>query len=139
MAIFSKTKVESKTAKPTKLGKAIKSIKQDLKEQHELILAITNRGYADYVIDASRDAGASGATILYGRGTTKKDEEFNGVTIQTEKEIVMILVKKSLRKKVMQEIGERTHIQEKGNGICFCLPVNEIKGLTQFEKESLDK
>lgn len=139
MAIFSKTKAILKENKPLKQSKIVNSVKQNPKEQHELILAITNRGFADYVIDASRDAGASGATILYGRGTTSRDFEFNGITIQTEKEIVMILVKKSLRKKVMQEIGERTHVQEKGNGICFCLPVNEIKGLTQFEKESLKK
>lgn len=116
----------------------IKSIKQEKKEDVEMIVAIINRGYSDFVIDASRDAGATGATILYGRSSIKKEDNFlNGVPIQAEKEIILILVKKSIRKKVMQEISNRTHLQEKGNGVCFCLPVSQVMGLTPFEKKSL--
>lgn len=115
----------------------IKSIKEEKREEIEMIVAIINRGYSDFVIDASRDAGATGATVLYGRSSIKKDDEFlNGVPIQSEKEIILILVKKSLRKKVMQEISDRTHLQEKGNGVCFCVPVSQVKGLTPFEKKS---
>lgn len=113
-----------------------KSIKEQTDKDIELIVAVINRGYSDYVIDASRDAGATGATVLYGRSSiNEKDESFNGVTIQSEKEIILILVPKTLRKKVMQEISDRTHLQERGNGICFCLPVNEVKGITQFDKK----
>lgn len=116
----------------------IKSIKEEKKEDVEMIVAMINRGYSDFVIDASRDAGATGATVLYGRSSIKKDDEFlNGVPLQAEKEIILILVKKSLRKKVMQEISKRTHLQERGNGVCFCLPVSQVMGLTQFEKKSL--
>lgn len=116
----------------------IKSIKEEKKEDVEMIVAMINRGYSDFVIDASRDAGATGATVLYGRSSIKKDDDFlNGVPIQSEKEIILILVKKSLRKKVMQEISNRTHLQEKGNGVCFCLPVSQVMGLTPFEKKSL--
>lgn len=116
----------------------IKSIKEEKREDVEMIVAMINRGYSDFVIDASRDAGATGATVLYGRSSIKKDDDFlNGVPIQSEKEIILILVKKSLRKKVMQEISRRTHLQEKGNGVCFCLPVSSVMGLTPFEKKSL--
>ncbi len=116
----------------------IKSIKEEKREDVEMIVAMINRGYSDFVIDASRDAGATGATVLYGRSSIKKDDDFlNGVPIQAEKEIILILVKKSLRKKVMQEISHRTHLQEKGNGVCFCLPVSSVMGLTPFEKKSL--
>lgn len=116
----------------------VKSIKEEKREDVEMIVAMINRGYSDFVIDASRDAGATGATVLYGRSSIKKDDDFlNGVPIQAEKEIILILVKKSLRKKVMQEISHRTHLQEKGNGVCFCLPVSQVMGLTPFEKKSL--
>lgn len=116
----------------------IKSIKEEKREGVEMIVAMINRGYSDFVIDASRDVGATGATVLYGRSSIKKDDDFlNGVPIQAEKEIILILVKKSLRKKVMQEISRRTHLQEKGNGVCFCLPVSSVMGLTPFEKKSL--
>ena len=116
----------------------VKSIKEEKREDVEMIVAMINRGYSDFVIDASRDAGATGATVLYGRSSIKKDDDFlNGVPIQAEKEIILILVKKSLRKKVMQEISHRTHLQEKGNGVCFCLPVSSVMGVTPFEKKSL--
>lgn len=116
----------------------VKSIKEEKREDVEMIVAMINRGYSDFVIDASRDAGATGATVLYGRSSIKKEDDFlNGVPIQAEKEIILILVKKSLRKKVMQEISLRTHLQEKGNGVCFCLPVSSVMGLTPFEKKSL--
>ena len=116
------------------------SIKTDTKlEPTEMIVAVINRGYADYVVDASRDAGATGATIMYGRGVVRHEEmQLNGVNIQGEKEIVLILVKKSLRKKVMQEISNRTHLQEKGNGVSFCVPVNYVMGLTPFENKSFN-
>ncbi len=117
------------------------SIKTDTKlEPTEMIVAVINRGYADYVVDASRDAGATGATIMYGRGVLRNEEmQLNGVNIQGEKEIILILVKKSLRKKVMQEISNRTHLQEKGNGVSFCVPVNYVMGLTPFENKSFKK
>lgn len=121
--------------RPLKPKKPV-SIKEQTNEQIEMIVAVINRGYSDYVIDASRDAGATGATVLYGRSSIKKDDlELNGVALQAEKEIVLILVKRSIRKKVMQEISDRTHLQERGNGICFCIPVNEVKGLTPFNKD----
>lgn len=118
-----------------------KSIKTERKEATEMIVAVINRGYADFVVDASRDAGASGATVLYGRGVyaNKENAILNGVKIQGEKEIVLIVVKKSQRKKIMQEISDRTHLQEKGNGISFCVPVNKIMGLTNFETKSFKK
>ena len=96
----------------------VKSIKEEKREDVEMIVAMINRGYSDFVIDASRDAGATGATVLYGRSSIKKDDDFlNGVPIQAEKEIILILVKKSLRKKVMQEIATE-HISKK-RGMVF--------------------
>lgn len=42
-----------------------------------MIVAMINRGYSDFVIDASRDAGATGATVLYGRSSIKKMMTFS--------------------------------------------------------------
>jgi len=116
------------------------SIKQTNTEDVEMIVAMINRGYADFVIDAARDAGATGATVLYGRGgVNSKAAQLNGVKIQTEKEVILILVDKKIRQKVMQEISDRTHLQEQGNGMSFCIPVNSIMGLTPFEHDSFKK
>lgn len=98
----------------------------------ELIVSIVNRGYSDYVVSASRDAGATGGTIVFARGTsnTGQDDSFMGISIQPEKDIVLILVKAEERKKVMQAICDSTSALEKsGHGICFSMPVNHVVGI----------
>ncbi len=117
-------------------GKPLATIKEEYNENIDMIVAIINRGFSDYVVDAARSAGASGATIMYGRSSMKKEEMNAFINLQAEKEIVLILVKKEIRKKVMQEICDRTNLQEKGNGVCFCVPVNKVMGVSYFENEA---
>ena len=98
----------------------------------ELIVSIVNRGYSDYVVSASRDAGATGGTIVFARGTNTNEQadSFMGISIQPEKDIVLILVKSEDRKRVMQAICDSTSALEKsGHGICFSMPVNHAVGI----------
>lgn len=104
----------------------------------ELIVSIVNRGYSDYVVSASRDAGATGGTIVFARGTsnTGQDDSFMGISIQPEKDIVLILVKAEERKKVMQAICDSTSALEKsGHGICFSMPVNHVVGIRDLKNK----
>lgn len=99
------------------------------KEEYDLIIAIIARGFADYVVSAARDGGATGATIIYGRGTADADKQVMGISLQPEREVVLILSKKSERKAIMQEIADKTSLLEEGRGLCFSLPVSEVYGL----------
>ena len=38
------------------------------KSAYALIITIVNRGYSDDVMDAARDAGARGGTVMYAHG-----------------------------------------------------------------------
>ena len=42
---------------------------------YELIVVICNIGYNDMVMDAARQAGATGGTIIHARGTARKETE----------------------------------------------------------------
>jgi len=101
---------------------------------HDLIIAVVARGFSDYVVSAARDAGATGATIIYGRGTAESDMQVMGINIQPEREVVMILVGHKERRKIMQEIVDKTSVIEEGRGICFSLPVSQVYGLTHAEE-----
>jgi len=101
---------------------------------YDLIIAIVGRGFSDYVVSAARDAGATGATIIYGRGTSDYDKQVMGILLQPEREVIMILVKHSDRKKIMQEIVDKTSVIEEGRGICFSLPVTHVCGLDRAEE-----
>ena len=99
------------------------------KEAMCLIVTIVAPGHSSDVVAASKQAGADGATILSGRGTSiHENTVLLGVPIQPEKEMVLTLVKKSLRKIVMREIVKVCNLNTEGKGITFALPVDEISG-----------
>ena len=104
-------------------------------EEYDLIMTVIARGFADYVVSAARDAGATGATILYGRGTADADKHVLGISLQPEREVILILAKKGERKKIMQEIADKTSLMEEGRGLCFSLPVSKVFGLTRVAEQ----
>ena len=105
----------------------------------DLVIAVVSRGFSDYVVSAARDAGATGATIIYGRGTSIYDKQVMGILLQPEREVVMILVKKTDRKKIMKEICDKTTLIEEGKGICFSMPVSQVYGFTRAERHKEDQ
>jgi len=113
--------------------------KVNKKDEYDLIIAIIARGFADYVVSAAREGGATGATILYGRGTADADKHVMGISLQPEREVVLILVKKSERKIVMQEIADKTSLLEEGRGLCFSLPVSEVYGLKRVAEQKKEQ
>ncbi|MBR1925732.1 MAG: hypothetical protein IJ837_02630 [Clostridia bacterium] len=105
------------------------------KQGMSLIFTIVDTGFSEKVVDASKKAGADGATIIHARGTSiRESKSFMGVAIQPDKEIVFTLVKKSQRKNVMKEIVKNCNLQTEGKGICFALPVDEIAGAPHLFK-----
>lgn len=101
-----------------------------MKKGYKCILAVVNNGFAEEAMESAKACGAKGGTILHGRGTISKDaEKFFNITIQPEKEIVMILAKSDkvdgILKGLYTAIGTSTEAQ----GIVFALPVSETVGL----------
>lgn len=110
------------------------------KINYELIIGIVDRGHGDYVVEASRSAGATGATIIYGRGTgIHEKESILGISIQPEKELVLILIPKGKKESVMQSILDNTEITQEGKGICFSLPVLDVAGINHIINENKGK
>ncbi len=99
-------------------------------DKYDLIVTIVNRGFSDYVVDIARNDGASGATIIYGRGSNiEMEQKFWGVNMHPEKELVLVLVAREDKVKIMKAIAEGTNLNEAGKGLCFSMPVNNIAGL----------
>jgi nitrogen regulatory protein PII len=96
-----------------------------------LVLTIVNRGYAQLVMDAAREAGARGGTVLYARGTgIHATEKFMNIDIQPEKEIVLTIVRRSTVRKIMHDILEAGGLRTKARGISFTLPVTDLVGFS---------
>ncbi|MBQ3107089.1 MAG: P-II family nitrogen regulator [Firmicutes bacterium] len=101
-----------------------------------LIIAITNEGYSDQVMDAARSVGASGGTIVRAKGTDKATaEKFFGVSLAAEKEMVFIVAKAKERNVIMSEIIRQAGMDSDAKSIVFSLPVDRIAGLRLLEDD----
>ena len=100
--------------------------------KNDLIVAIVNRGYTDAVMDAALPAGARGGTVVHARGAGSEEAaQFFGITIQPEKEMVLILVDHEIKVPVMQAIARGAGLNTEGRGIIFSLPVNDVMGVAR--------
>lgn len=98
--------------------------------KYELIITIVNRGGFEAVKEASKAAGARGGTLLHGLGLGGEEAaKFLGISIQPEKDIVLIVVEREDREKIMQNILDTAGILTEYRGICFSLPVDSALGL----------
>ncbi len=104
-------------------------------KKYELIFCIINAGFADTVMFAARKAGASGGTVLKGRGVAGRDaQEKYKITIQPEKEVVMLLVPKEIKDDVLRYIYDFAGLNTESQGIAFSMPVEKTVGLKDFDE-----
>ena len=105
---------------------------------YEMILCIVNAGFSELVMEAAKEEGARGGTVIHARGTANKEaEQFFHIVIQPDKEIVLILVPSEIKDKVLHAIYKNAGLKSEGSGIAFSLPVDEVVGIStpSAEKE----
>ena len=109
-------------------------------ENHEVVFAIVNSGFADEVMEVAREQGARGGTILNARGVAKEDAAaFFGITLHAEKEILMMVVEKDIRDNVLNAIYKEMGMAKAAQGIAFSLPVSDVAGLVQIEEKKTEE
>ena len=108
-------------------------------DNHEVIFAIVNSGYAEDVMDIARDQGVRGGTIISARGVVNEDAAaFFGITLHQDKEILMMVVEKSIRDNVLNAIYKEMGMAKKAKGIAFSLPVSDVAGLAPAAVENIE-
>lgn len=113
----------------TPLEKEGTSMEESIK--FELVIAVVNPGYCDQAVTAARGAGATGGTAIHARDVSHESaEKFFGISIQQEREIVAILIKKEIKQAVMQAINLAVGSKTPAKGLIFALPVDDLIGLT---------
>ena len=98
--------------------------------EHEVIFCIVNAGFADAVMDAAKEFGARGGTVIHARGTANglAEKKFE-IPVSPEKEIVMILVPTEIKEDVLHGLYRAVGLKTPGQGIAFSLPVDAAVGL----------
>jgi nitrogen regulatory protein PII len=98
----------------------------------KLLVAMVEDDKTDAVLDAAREAGATGATVLnQARGEgIKKSKTFFGLSLETQRDVVMFLVEEHMSRKILEKIADVGQFDEKpGTGIAFQIDVEDAVGV----------
>ncbi len=95
-----------------------------------LIVSIVRKGWGNIVLEASVKAGATGGTVLLGRGIgVNEKESIFGIPIEPEKEIVLTLVQGSEVETILREIIRAAELNQPGHGLAFVVSVEKVLGM----------
>lgn len=110
--------------------------KPSMNFSHELIYVILNEGCSDMVMAAARPAGATGGTVLSGKGTgARESEKFLGISLASEKDLVLIVADADKKAAIMKAIVAQAGPGTEAGAICFSLPVSGVEGLRRLNTE----
>lgn len=98
--------------------------------RHHLILVAVNQGYTDAVMDTARAAGARGGTVVRARWVGAGEiEQFIGITLQAEKEILAIVATGKERSRIMEEINRIHGLKSSAQAVVISLPIDHTARL----------
>ena len=96
----------------------------------KLILSSVKADITDKIVDAAKEAGATGATIIPARGTgIHEAKTFFGLTLEAQTDIIMLLVEEHLVSHILNTIKEAGEFHKPGTGIAFVVPIENVVGL----------
>lgn len=100
----------------------------------KLLIALVEDDKTDAVLDAAREAGATGATVLnQARGEgIKEAKTFFGLSLETQRDMLLFLVEEHLSRTILETIALKGEFESKpGTGIAFQVDVEDAVGVTQ--------
>jgi nitrogen regulatory protein PII len=104
----------------------------------KLIIALVQDPKTNAVMDAARDAGATGATIIsQARGEgIHKNKTFFGLNLESQRDMLLFLVEEHLSRKILEKIAEAGEFETKpGTGIAFQMDVEDAVGVIHQAEE----
>ena len=98
----------------------------------KILYIIVNAGFSAEVMDVAREAGARGATIINARGEGVAHKSVMGITLDSEKEILMLLMEADTAASVMAAVKEKAGIHSPSQSICFTVNVERNTLINNF-------
>jgi len=107
----------------------------------KLILAFVEDTKTDLVLDAAREAGATGATVINnarGEGLNKK-RTFFGLTLEVQKDVILLVVEEHLARHIIETISDVGEFDStSGQGIAIQIDIEDAVGVAH-QVETLTK
>ncbi len=107
-----------------------RNVVKDKDRKYDLIIAVLAAGFVDEAMDAAREAGAAGGTIIHAKSVgNKKAEQFLGVTLFDDAEILLILSGRPLTSHIMDVMLDKVGLKSEAKGVIYSLPVDRTAGV----------
>lgn len=101
----------------------------------DLITAVVRHSRAEAALQASIKAGAPGITYFWARGTgVKENLGYAGTLIESEKQVLWIVVARGDTDKVLAAIAEAANLDLPGEGFAYVQPVTQTLGFVSAKK-----
>ncbi len=114
-----------------------RNIMRDKDRNYDLIVAIVTAGYVDEAMEAARSVGAAGGTIIRARAVkNEKAEQFIGIPLHIESEMLLILSQRSDTDMIMNTINDKVGLKSEARGIIYSLPVDRTVGVGASSERS---
>ena len=99
---------------------------------YHLIITVIEEGSAEKVMNIAKKHGANGGTLLKGRSMGGKSSlRFFNMSIDPEKDILLIICDDDKRKDIMKAILDKYGVSTSSKGICFSLPIDNAIGFNE--------
>lgn len=98
----------------------------------KMIISLVDDDKTDAIMDAAREAGATGATVInHARGEgLKPNKTFLGLELETQRDMLIFLVEEHLSRKILEKVAEVGQFDESvGSGIAFQIDVDDVVGV----------
>lgn len=104
----------------------------------KVIIVFLEDDKTDQVMDAAREAGATGATVINnarGEGL-EKSKTFLGLSLETQRDVIMFLVEEHLSRHIIEQINQVGEFDaQPGTGIAFQIDVEDVVGIASQQEK----
>ena len=104
----------------------------------KLIVAFIEDNKTADIMEAAREAGATGCTVINnarGEGIAE-NKTFFGLTLASQRDVILLLVEENLSRHILEHIGEVGKFDEKpGTGIAVVIDVEDAVGVMHQSAE----
>jgi nitrogen regulatory protein PII len=99
----------------------------------KLIIALTEDSITDRIVEAARDKGATGSTVISsarGEGL-QVAKTFLGLSLETQRDVVLFLVEEHMSRDILETIELAGEFEANpGSGIAFSIDVDDAVGVS---------
>ncbi|WP_227522004.1 P-II family nitrogen regulator [Bacillus solitudinis] len=106
---------------------------EPINRSHNLLVTIVKKGMASNIVRASKEAGAEGGTIFYGKGTGIHEvKKFFGISGDSDREVILTLIPQEKVEAIVFAVEKAAKLDEPGTGLGFVVEVKRLAGIAHL-------